>query len=237
MDKNKNLLIIFTDGSSRGNPGIGGWGAIVIYDDGRLKVKEIGGREKRTTNNRMELMAVIKALEAFPGDAKIYTDSSYVLNGITKWIFAWQRNNWKIKSGDPVLNQDLWEELYELVSKRKIKWNLVAGHAGVSGNERCDQIATGFADDLPPDLYNGDLNNYPIKNILDFKASQESENSNKTKRSGAKAYSYVSSVDRVIKTHKTWAECEARVKGVKARFKKALSKEDEEMIIKSFKGL
>jgi ribonuclease HI len=237
MDKNKNLLTIFTDGSSRGNPGAGGWGAIIIYDDGVKKVVEIGGREKKTTNNRMEMEAVIRSLKTFSGDATIYIDSSYVLNGITKWIFSWQRNDWKTKTGEVVLNKDLWEELSDLTSNRKIKWNLIPGHSGVPGNERCDEIATSFADELPTKLYNGRLENYPIKNILDFNIIEDNDSSHKIKKSSAKAYSYVSSVNNVIKIHKTWAECEARVRGVKARFKKALSKDDEEAIIKSFKEL
>lgn len=159
------MIIIYTDGASRGNPGPGGWGAIITYDD---KVIELGGREAHTTNNRMELTAAIKSLEFVsklapspkPLEAVIYADSEYVTKGMTEWIHRWQKKNWKTASKKPVLNQDLWQKLLGLVEGREVDWKYVAGHAGIPLNERADEIATTFADDLTPVLYNGPKDKY-----------------------------------------------------------------------------
>ena len=244
-------ITIFTDGSSRGNPGPGGFGAIIIapknYELGitNYEVREIGGREEHTTNNRMELQAAIKALSFIstlnpkPFTLLIYSDSSYVINGITKWVFGWQKNNWMTSQKKPVENRDLWETLAELTQKcteqtqNKIVWKQVGGHVGVVGNERCDEIATAFADGQKPALYLGPLSDYPIKDILDIgeNALASVAKSSSKSHARAKAYSYVSKVDGKIMTHQTWAECEVRVKGKSgARYKKAVSAEDEQAI-------
>lgn len=161
--------IIYTDGSSRGNPGPGGWGAIIIYNDEISnsqfpisKIKEIGGRENLTTNNRMEITAAIEALKNVPLNSKveIHSDSEYLIKGITIWIKNWQRNNWRTKDKREVLNKDLWQELLAETEKRKVEWKKVAGHSGHKENDRCDEIATGFADGLPPALYNGPKQGY-----------------------------------------------------------------------------
>lgn len=151
------MITIYTDGSSRGNPGQGGWGAI-IFDDG--KVREIGGREEHTTNNRMELTGAIKALENLTEEAVIYTDSEYVMKGITEWIHNWQKKGWKTVNKKRVLNQDLWQKLLEVTEGKKIEWKYVAGHAGVTLNERADVIATSFADNIVPSLYDGPRDRY-----------------------------------------------------------------------------
>lgn len=152
--------IIFTDGSSRGNPGPGGWGAIIAYKD---LVTELGGREDKTTNNRMELMAAIKSLETVDGESVlVVSDSEYVIKGITEWIFGWIKKGWKNSQNKPVLNKDLWERLYVLVKDKDIKWKYVRGHTGHPANERCDVIATSFADGLSTDLYTGEAKNYKI---------------------------------------------------------------------------
>ncbi len=135
---------IFTDGACSGNPGPGGWGAVIVNDDGTER--ELSGGEGQTTNNRMELMAVIEALKytgAVDAAITITTDSVYVKDGITKWIFNWQKNNWKTASKAPVKNQDLWKELLSLTSGKKIQWNWVRGHTGHPENERCDCLARG----------------------------------------------------------------------------------------------
>jgi ribonuclease HI len=224
-----NKTTIFTDGASRGNPGRGGWGSVVIEND---MVTELGGREDNTTNNRMELTAAIEGLRAVKGDDQITlnTDSSYVINGITKWVHGWQKNGWMTKAKEEVMNRDLWEELARF--KKDITWNYVGGHSGVVGNERCDTIATSFADGEPTDLYKGSLANYPIKGIFDL--SQIKEKVSKKSHSKAQAYSYVSLVGGKIETHATWAECKKRVNGIKARFKKAVSLDDEKKIIEEF---
>lgn len=228
------MTLIFTDGSSRGNPGPGGWGAIVVTED---RVMELGGREDQTTNNRMELTAVIKALEKFPNEREItiYTDSAYVLNGATRWVFAWNKNNWKTSTKEDVLNKDLWEKILSLISHKIIDWQLVKGHSGTPGNERCDVIATSFADLSSESeensiiLYSGSRDRYGV-------SIKVPEQKPKTK-SKSKAYSYVSMVDGQIKVHKTWDECKERVSGSSgAKYKKTISPENEQEIIKEFLG-
>ena len=147
------MITIYTDGSSRGNPGPGGWGAIILGDK---EVVEIGGREAHTTNNRMELTATIKALEqSTESDIELYTDSEYVMKGMKEWIKKWQEKDWKTANKKSVLNQDLWQKLLEVSNDRNIDWKYVAGHSGVPLNERADEIATTFADGLKPALYHG----------------------------------------------------------------------------------
>ncbi|MFZ2521958.1 MAG: ribonuclease HI [Minisyncoccia bacterium] len=228
------MLTVFTDGSSRGNPGPGGWGAILISDD---LVKEIGGRENSTTNNRMELTAVISSLELSPSGEEIiiYTDSAYVLNGITRWVKGWQKNNWKTSQKEEVLNRDLWEKLVKLTVHRVIDWKLIKGHSGTAGNERCDVIATSFADDKPVILYNGSRERYGV-NISVFPKSDLGERKGERKsKSKSKAYSYVSVVKGEIKLHKTWDDCKKRVSGISgAKYKKSISPMNEEEIIREF---
>lgn len=237
-------VTIFTDGSSRGNPGPGGWGAVISFEETveRKKqkwVQEIGGREKNTTNNRMELTAVIEALKAVLKIENrklkivINTDSSYVLKGAKEWVKGWQKNNWKTKAKQTVLNQDLWKNFLKVSEGLKIDWHLLKGHSGISANERCDEIATAFADGLKPNLYSGELKDYKVG--LSVSSIARAKSSKPKAQSSSKPYSYVSMVKGVVKTHKTWAECEKRVKGVSgAKFKKSFSPEDEKQIINSW---
>ena len=136
----ENILEIWTDGACSGNPGPGGWGAVLCW---RGHEKEISGGAVDTTNNRMELKAVIAGLEeikrAIP--VRIYTDSKYVQNGMTKWVKGWMRNGWRTKAGDPVKNVDLWKRLHELCEGQDIEWKWVKGHAGHALNERADALA------------------------------------------------------------------------------------------------
>ena len=136
MDK----IEIYTDGACKGNPGVGGWGALLVAGD---KEKEMCGGEKETTNNRMELMAVIQALGALkrPCHITLHTDSQYVLKGITEWITGWKAKGWKTASKAPVKNVDLWQALDAAQSTHKIEWRWVRGHTGHHGNERADQLA------------------------------------------------------------------------------------------------
>ena len=139
---------IFTDGACRGNPGPGGWGAILRAGG---KEKELWGGERETTNNRMEMTAVISALEALkrPVGAVVHTDSQYVLKGITEWIFGWKRNGWKTSDKKPVKNADLWQKLDALRAPHEIRWVWVKGHAGHPENERADALANRGIDELP----------------------------------------------------------------------------------------
>jgi ribonuclease HI len=133
-------VVIYTDGACKGNPGPGGWGAWMRYGE---QEKELWGGEKLTTNNRMELTAVIQALEALkrPCRVTLYTDSEYVRNGITNWIHNWKRRGWTTANKQPVKNVELWRELDELAGKHEIDWRWVRGHAGDPGNERADMLA------------------------------------------------------------------------------------------------
>lgn len=222
------MATIFTDGAARGNPGPGGWGAIVQTHDSTV---ELGGREEHTTNNRMELTAIISALESSLSahEITLYTDSSYVLSGITRWVKGWQKNKWKTSKKEDVLNKDLWEKLVGLTTHRVIDWKLVKGHSGTAGNERCDIIATSFADGNPTVLYNGSRERYGID------VSIKEINPSTKLRARSKAYSYISMVDDIVQTHKTWEECKSRVHGVpNAKYKKSTSQENEEEIIREF---
>lgn len=131
---------IYTDGACSGNPGPGGWGAILRWNGHE---KELSGGEEETTNNRMEMMAVIKSLEALtkPSSVDLYTDSKYVMQGITEWMAGWKAKGWKTASKKPVKNQDLWQEIDALVQTHNVTFHWVKGHAGHPDNERADQLA------------------------------------------------------------------------------------------------
>jgi len=133
-------VIIYTDGACRGNPGLGGWGVLMQYYN---ENKELYGGEKSTTNNKMELSAVIQGLAALkePCQVKLFTDSKYVMDGINSWIHNWKKNDWKTANKKPVKNKELWIELDQLVLKHDISWNWVKGHSGDLGNERADELA------------------------------------------------------------------------------------------------
>ncbi len=258
----KARVTIYTDGSSRGNPGPGGYGAVCVYPNshGEMHVEELGGREALTTNNRMEIMAAIKSLELMGGfygpehgaEIHVHSDSAYMLQGIEKWIHGWKRNNWMTSTKEAVKNEDLWRALdaaLETLKREgvKVHWHKVKGHAGHAGNERCDVIATTFADGAPSDLYDGKASGYALaEDILNGSrqsassprshgsSASSSESGSARAKSGSKgkaAYSYVSYVDGVLSVDKTWAECEKRVKGKSAaKFKKSFSVEDESRI-------
>jgi len=134
------VIEIYTDGACRGNPGPGGWAALLLAG---AHEREISGAEPRTTNNRMERAAVSRALEALkrPVEARVYTDSEYVRRGITEWLAAWKARGWRTAARKPVKNQDLWQRLDELSARHRIDWHWVPGHAGVPGNERVDRLA------------------------------------------------------------------------------------------------
>ena len=139
-------VVIYTDGACSGNPGPGGWGAVLRWNGVE---KELHGGEPQTTNNRMELMAAISALEGLtrPSQVQLHTDSKYLLDGITKWITGWQRNGWRTAAKKPVKNEDLWRRLVTAMDRHEITWVWVKGHAGDEGNERADELARlGIAD-------------------------------------------------------------------------------------------
>jgi ribonuclease HI len=269
--------IIFTDGASSGNPGPGGWGAIILVSNTKgvfgseSRVIELGGGEARTTNNRMELSGAIGALSYMQSAAGnkdagvgavseiiLFTDSSYLRNGIMQWVPVWQKRGWTTTAKTSVLNQELWQELAQLTdtfTKKSISisWRLIKGHNGFAGNERVDEIATGYAaggssKKSQATLYNGSLEKYQIElgaieTILalpdspaDYSDADRRRSSER--HSGKKPYSYVSVVGRKVMIHPSWFECEQRVKGVSgARFKKVFSAEEEKRVIADFKNL
>jgi ribonuclease HI len=143
---------LFTDGACSGNPGPGGWGAVLRYNG---REKELSGGERETTNNRMELTAAIMGLKALkePCDVRLVTDSKYVADGITKgWAESWRKNNWRKADKKPALNPDLWEQLLELIKKHNVTIEWVKGHAGHPENERCDQLAVAYYKKLQENL-------------------------------------------------------------------------------------
>ena len=213
-------------------------------------VRELGGGQPQTTNNQMELRATLEGLsflETKPGPIVIYTDSVYVIKGITQWIWGWMKNGWKTSAGGEVSNRELWQALSGAVQKRKglgeIKWKYVRGHTGVPGNERCDEIAVAFSKNTGVRLYNGSLLEYEIP-ILDLppdnglperSPSAAGSTSPGGTREKKTAFSYLSLLGGTPMRHTTWAECERRVKGqAGARFKKAMSASDESEILRSW---
>jgi ribonuclease HI len=155
------IIKLYTDGACSGNPGPGGWGVVVYFEDG--SIHELGGHDRATTNNRMEMQAAIDALQFFADYEQtepciLYTDSEYLIKGITQWVKGWRKKGWRTASGKPVLNQDLWETLDRLnqivqaQTRVPVRWEYVRGHSGNTGNERCDEIARGFATRQSPQL-------------------------------------------------------------------------------------
>ena len=234
-------IIVFTDGAAKGNPGPGGWAAVIVMPGGR--VRELGGGAGHTTNNRMELTGPIEALthlKGTPGEIALYTDSTYVIRGIREWIPNWQRRGWRTMEGKDVLNRELWERLWHLVQGRadSVEWHYVRGHTGVPGNERVDEIANAFALHDDPGLYQGPLADYPVS-VIDIPEDTglpvSSKSGNSRSGKNRPAHSYLSVVDGVAMRHRSWSECEQRVKGRSgARFKKAMSAKDEAEILSAW---
>lgn len=233
-------IIVFTDGACSGNPGPGGWGAVIVLPEGQ--VRELGDGDRSTTNNRMEISGVLGALSYLkntPGDIRIYTDSTYVIRGITQWVWAWKRNNWFTAEGKEVQNKDLWEDLSYLVFKRKgmgqLSWHYVRGHSGVPGNERCDEISVAFSKGQHYRLFSGPLLKYdlPILDLPTPEALPEMKSYNKGEKKTA--FSYLSNIGGVVYRHKDWGSCERRVKGQSgAKFKKTMSATEEQEVLKSW---
>lgn len=237
-----NKLIIFTDGACSGNPGPGGWGAVMVApamnNQTSFQVQEFGGSDPATTNNRMEMMAAIEVLKSaakFDLPIDFYTDSVYVIRGITQWIWGWKKNNWKTAEGQEVSNRDLWLELSDIVQTRPkkypIQWLYSRGHVGTPGNERCDEIAVAFSKNQFVRLYSGNLENYHIT-VLDLPTDTKIPEMKTGSSAPKTAFSYLSYLDGKIIRHKTWPSCDRRVKGRSgAKFKKTMSAVEELQIL------
>ncbi|MCX5791159.1 MAG: ribonuclease HI [Elusimicrobia bacterium] len=238
MDK---TIFIYSDGACSGNPGPGGWSAVILFPEGR--VRELGGGERPTTNNRMEMLGAIAALayvQDRPEPVKLYTDSGLLINGITSWIHAWKRKGWLTAGGKPVVNQDLWERLDALALARKgrLAWGHVKGHAGHELNERCDVIAVAFSKGASIALYEGPAVGCGYS-LLEpgaehlHKAGPRARTS--AHKPAAKGGFYLSLVGGSVERHVTWPQCQARVHGVSgARFKKVASAEEERAVLEQW---
>ena len=232
----RDSIIIYTDGACSGNPGPGGWASIVIEPNNQ--VTELIGSDSQTTNNRMEILATYKALELVQDSdlvAEIYTDSVYVIRGATQWAYGWKKKGWKTADGKDVLNQDLWQAFIVLLAKRKapVKWHYCRGHQGTVGNERCDELAVLASKKQMTYPYNGRLEEYSFKVIPP--PPHEPLPEMKSAKEKAVVHSYMSFVSGIVYRHKDWASCENRVKGKSgAKFKKAMSAGEEEVILKSW---
>jgi ribonuclease HI len=216
------MIRIVTDGACKGNPGPGGWAALIIRDDG---VEELGGHEPHTTNNRMELRAAIEGLQNVPPNVavQVVTDSTYLLNGITKWLRGWLRRGWKTVNGKPVENSDLWQRLAALVSERneQVQWQHVYGHTGDPANERANALAQAYAAGRQPGKASPTL-----AAQVDSVVSQELVEQVTAQRPTARTY--LSLLGDDLQRHLTWDDCRARVHGVPgARYKKCSSAAEE----------
>jgi ribonuclease HI len=228
-------IIVFTDGACSGNPGKGGWGSIIVTPDGM--VRELGDSAPNTTNNRMEMAAALFALKELSDETRtidLYTDSTYLIRGITQWVWGWKKRGWKTAENAEVQNRDMWEALLEVISlrdkKSKINWLYSRGHAGIPGNERCDEIAVNFSQGKRNQLYSGPLLKYDIA-IHDL---PDDTTLPEMKPRGEKkiAHSYLSVLNGKVERHKDWPSCERRVKGKSgAKFKKAMNENDEAEIL------
>jgi ribonuclease HI len=246
------MWTIFADGACSGNPGPGGWGTIVSerghgtpQDSGiPPETHELGGHSPRTTNNQMELKAVIEGLieiREASGEVTVYTDSVYVIRGITQWIFGWKSKGWKTAQGTPVLNEDYWRELDRLVQDRRHRYGVITrfkyvpGHKGVPANERVDEIAVCFSKKVSCELYQGPTRAYPVDLEKSCAAAAdqlpERSGSSSTVKSSSKALGYLSLVGTLLENHSTWSSCQARVSGRPgAKFKKYSSVEEARQI-------
>ncbi|AGH96198.1 ribonuclease HI [Pseudobdellovibrio exovorus] len=241
-----NSIVIYCDGACSGNPGPGGWGSIVILE--QSVVKELGGGHPATTNNRMEMSAVIAALnysrilatQQKIESIQVFTDSVYVIRGITQWIHGWKKRGWKNAANEEVSNRDLWIELDQAVASVKptisgqIEWNFVKGHSGIAGNERCDEIAVAFSKNNYIELYEGNAAAY-LFDVTQLPEKKPLPEMKKNSSSGSSTSAwYLSYVNGVFRRHATWGECEAVVKGRPAKFKKVTSEAEEDAIKKSW---
>jgi ribonuclease HI len=230
-----NDLILYTDGASRGNPGPGGWAAVILVQDMAM---EVAGSEQRATNNQMELMAVLAVLsdsaaKAHTGNIIVHSDSAYVVNGLNSWVWGWEKKGWKTVTKTPVENKDMWVKLLELLKfyGDRLTITKVSGHAGELYNERCDELAVAAALGNEQQLFKGSRKDYE-QFLKDMGTTAKKPIK---KKSDAPAYSYVSFIDGKAYADKTWAACEKRVKGKKgAKYKKVFSKEEETELIQEY---
>jgi ribonuclease HI len=223
------MIRIYTDGAARNNPGVAGWGAIVINDTSKTVV-ELGGHVRHATNNAMELTAALEALTYVHAQVKdrvcaLYTDSSYVINGMKQWVHGWEKNNWRNSEKEPVANKELWQALVKHTQTIQVEWLYVKGHAGIPLNERADTIATCMADKTPIELFRGKASAYGVslEDVPHTLLVQKKPSQSKTKT----GY-YISVVNGAVTRHDTWESCKEAVHGVKNVYYKKVADESEE---------
>jgi ribonuclease HI len=232
-----NGSILYTDGACSGNPGPGGWGAVLFNFDTKL-IYELGSFAADTTNNRMEMTAIIEGVKLASSQKistlLVLTDSTYVIRGYTQWRHGWKKRGWKTAEGQPVSNQDLWQQLEVVGSQLKLEWKYVRGHQGTPGNERVDEIAVAFSKrdslhldfGLSPKNYHFDIMDLPEGEPLPEMKSHKTE----TRHSF-----YVSLVNGTLTRHTDWGSCERAVKGQsKAQFKKVSSENEFQETLKKW---
>ncbi len=234
---------VYTDGACSGNPGPGGWAALILQPQ-KGWIEELAGYQSKTTNNQMELLAAIEGLRrasklSTTSGKKILilTDSVYVIKGITQWIHGWKRNGWQTADGKPVSNVDLWQRLEAIVVTLKgfVAWQYVPGHAGVAGNERVDSLAVSYSKGEDPSVYCGPLSAYPYEIPLNAPQFLVPEGKKSPKGGKGQRPLYLVLKGRQLSHFLTWKECEAVVKGVSgARFKKVETKQDLEATLRSW---
>lgn len=236
-------LTIYTDGASRGNPGPGGWGAVVIVDGYAM---ELAGSAKKATNNQMELEAVISVLsdsgaKAHKGSVVVHSDSAYVINGLTSWMYGWEKKGWITMAKTPVENKAMWQKALVLAKEYgdRLTFTKVSGHAGDLYNERCDELAVAAALGKKETRFQGSQKDYDAF-LVEIGTTKKVESGklkvkSKKKKAAGPAYSYVSVVGGKVYADKTWKECEARVKGKKgAKYQKVFSKGEETSLVQDY---
>jgi ribonuclease HI len=235
----ENQLVIYTDGASRGNPGLGGWGAVILVDGYAM---EISGFSKMATNNQMELQAVIEVLSdsgslAHTGPVVVYSDSAYVVNGMNSWVWGWEKKDWMTSTKTPVINKDMWVKILALLKTYgdRLSIQKVKGHDGDLYNERCDELAVAAALGKKETYFQGTQKDYDIfLKEIGTTIKKVSPKKAKSKPAGP-AYSYVSLVGDKVYTDKTWIDCEKRVKGTKgAKYQKVFSKGEETSLVQDY---
>ncbi len=220
--------VAYTDGSCLGNPGPGGWGIRLLYPDGTAE--EFGAAVKRTTNNQMELQAAIAGLEHLGhlSNVTVYTDSRYVIDGLTKWLPNWRRRGWITATGSAVKNRDLWQKLAQL-STSKVTWQHVRGHSGDPNNERVDDIARAFASGDTPQLFSGRAGDPtdPVQEGIDSQTVDVRQSTSLTTSSKFSKPQYVSIIRGQVAMDDDWPSCEARVRGISgAKYKKVRTRQE-----------
>jgi len=240
VEASGNRVIVFGDGACIGNPGPGGWGAVIATPQ---QVVERGGGDSSTTNNRMEMQALLVSLQELKRfgvsqECCFYWDSQYVLSGVTAWRASWEKRGWKTAQGDEIKNLDLWKEIYSALDALPApkRWFYVPGHEGYAGNERVDEIAFGFAEGSIPDLFEGPRSSYSVEvfeSVVGLKEFEPNRGSfSKPKKSPAY---YLSLINGQVFRDVSWGSCQARTKGVSgAKFKKVHGDQEEAETLKQW---